>query len=62
MNLGTTLVTVETPTVRVVEAFEPIFTPRHHVTPEQETVIRLIAEVFPGTKVELDGIWRPIKP
>jgi hypothetical protein len=48
--------------VHVVNTLESIFTPRHHVTPEQTAAVRLIAEVFPGTKVELDGIWQSVKP
>ena len=31
------------------------------VTPALDALLRLIATVFPGTRVELDGIWRPIR-
>lgn len=48
--------------MRVVTQLEPIFTPRHQVTREQEAMIRLVAKVFPGSKVFLDGMLVSIKP
>lgn len=31
------------------------------MSPELETLIRLIASVFPGTMIWWNGAWRPIR-
>ena len=36
------------------------FLRRQDIAPAMEAQIRLVASVFPGTKVEIEGIWRPI--
>ena len=41
---------------------KPGLVSRDQIGPESERLIRLMASVFPGTRVAINGIFHPIKP